>query len=158
MSRGNIDVERTVQLGILAVVVLGAAVALGLGIREWRMGTHITDCGFDANGAYAEVRVGNLLGEPEVWVDFYLDGRQYTYAGDYDVNGTTVLRAPFPPPRQDGHHVSGRTVYVIRRVGHPFGTFVTRKFAEAHPALTRTEVVPDARHTLSCRFDYTDPD
>ena len=158
MSRGNIDVERTVQLGIIAVVVLGAAVALGLGIREWRMGTHITDCGFDANGAYAEVRVGNLLGEPEVWVDFYLDGRQYTYAGDYNVNRTTVIRAPFPLPRQDGYHVSGRTVYVIRRVGHPFGKFVTRKFAEAHPALTRTEVVPAAGHTLSCRFDHTDPD
>lgn len=158
MSRGNIDVERTVHLGILAVAVLGAAVALGLGIREWRMqvSSHITDCGFDANGAYAEVRVNNLLGVQEVWVDFYLDGRQYTYAGDYNVRGTTVLRAPFPG---EDDHVSGRTVYVIRRVGHPFTVkFVTRKFAEAHPALTRTEVVPDARHTLSCRFDYTDPD
>lgn len=146
------------HLGILAVAVLGAAVALGLGIREWRMqvSSHITDCGFDGNGAYAEVRVNNLLGVQEVWVDFYLDGRQYTYAGDYNVRGTTVLRAPFPG---EDDHVSGRTVYVIRRVGHPFTVkFVTRKFAEAHPALTRTEVVPDARHTLSCRFDYTDPD
>ena len=119
------------------------------------MVTHITDCGFDANGAYAKVRV-NPLGAQEVWVDFYLDGRAYTYQGAYNVRGTTVLQASFPP--QD-HHVSGRTVYVVRNAAHPFTvTFVTRKFAEAHHGGIRTEVVPDASHTLSCRFDHTDPD
>src|SRR5436190_2414304 len=80
----------------LALWSLGIA-ATGFGIwafftQVW-VGTHITDCGFDANGAYAEVRA-NLLGEQEVWVDFLLDGRPYTYAGRYDVRGTTVLRAP----------------------------------------------------------------
>jgi hypothetical protein len=90
-----------------------------------------------------------------VWVDFYLDGTQYTYTGAYNVRGTTVLRAPFP--REDHHHISGRTVYVDG-THHGQVKFVTRKFAEAHPGRTLTEVVPDASHTLSCRFDYTDPD
>jgi hypothetical protein len=139
----------------LALLPLGIA-ATGFGIWGFfQVGsTHITDCGFDANGAYAKVHV-SLLGAQEVWVDFLLDGRQYTYAGRYNARGTTVLRAPFP--RQDGYHISGRTVYVdgthLRQV-----KFVTRKFAEAHPGITLTEVVPDAGHTLSCRFDHTDPD
>ena len=141
----------------LALWPLGiAATGFGIwGLFQFFVGTHITDCGFDANGAYAEVRVNNLLGVQEVWVDFYLDGRQYTYAGAYNVRGTTVLRAPFP--REDGYHVSGRTVYVDG-THHGQVKFVTRKFAEAHPGRTLTEVVPDAWHTLSCRFDYTDPD
>jgi hypothetical protein len=131
-------------------------VAVALGVIIWRVnawvGTHITDCGFDANGAYAEVRA-DLLGGQEVWVDFYLDGRPFTYAGSTDVHWSTVLRAPFP--RED-FHVSGRTVYVDTH--HRYGKFVTRKFAQAHPGRTLTEVAPDAWHTLSCRFDYTDPD
>lgn len=140
---------------LLGMAATGLAIWGGFQFFTQAVGTHITDCGFDANGAYAEVRANNLLGAQEVWVDFYLDGTQYTYAGAYDVRGTTVLRAPFP--REDGYHVSGRTVYVD---GTHRGqvTFVTRKFAEAHPGRTLTEVVPDAGHTLSCRFDYTDPD
>ncbi len=93
-----------------------------------------------------------------MWVDFYLDGRQYTYAGAYNVRGTTVLRADFP--REDDH-VTGRTVYVDathykRNPDHL--RFVTGEFAEANPRTTVTEVVPDASHTLTCGFDYTDPD
>jgi hypothetical protein len=135
-------------------VWLRVAVVLGLCISGWAAWhTHITDCGFDANGAYAEVRA-NPLGVQEVWVDFYLDGTQYTYAGAYNVRGTKVLRAPFP---DEDNHVSGRTVYVDTHHHGPV-TFVTREFAEAHPGRTRTEVVPAAGHTLSCRFDHTDPD
>ena len=114
-------------------------------------GTHITACGFDANGAYAKVRAN--LGAQEVWVDFYLDGTQYTYTGAYNVRGTTVLRASFPP--KDHRHISGRTVYVDPK---QHDKFVTRKFAQASRSRILTEVVPDASHTLSCRFDYTDPD
>ncbi len=150
----------------MALWVLGIA-ATGFGI--WGcfqfftrvVGTHITDCGFDANGAYAEVRINNLLGgahQQEVWVDFYLDGRGFAYGGAYPRvpahdRGRAVVRAPFPP---GDDHVSGRTVYVDIYDGHD--TFVTRKFAEAHPHRISTEVVPDASHTLSCGFDYTDPD
>jgi hypothetical protein len=136
----------------LALWPLGiAATGFGIwGLSWFSVGTHITDCGFDAKGAYAEVRA---RGASEVWVDFDLDGTQYTYAGAYNVRGTTVLRAHFPP--MDHHHISGRTVYVVPK---QHDKFVTRKFAEAHPGRTLTEVVPDASHTLSCRFDYTDPD
>jgi hypothetical protein len=137
----------------LVLWLLGIA-ATGFGV--WGVfqfvGTRITDCGFDANGAYAKVRVNSLVGESEVWVDFLLDGRMYTYAGAYNVRGTTVLRASFP---SKDLHVSGRTVYVDP---HQHDKFVTRKFAEASRSRIWTEVVPDASHTLSCRFDYTDPD
>jgi hypothetical protein len=138
----------------LARWLLGIA-ATGFGIWGFFqvVVTHITDCGFDANGAYAKVHVFNLVAASEVWVDFYLDGRLYTYTGAYNVRGTQVLRAPFP---REGH-VSGRTVYVDDFSGGQV-KLVTRKFAEAHPGQTHTEVVPDASHTLSCRFDYTDPD
>jgi hypothetical protein len=138
----------------LAFWLLGiAATGFGIwGVFQFSVGTHITDCGFDANGAYAEVRANNLLGASEVWVDFDLDGTQYTYAGAYNVRGTTVLRAEFP---SKDLHVSGRTVYVDPK---QHDKFVTRKFAEASRSRILTEVVPDASHTLSCRFDYTDPD
>jgi hypothetical protein len=152
-------VDRALVLGLLGIS------ALGFGIWQFftqAVGTHITDCGFDANGAYAEVRINNLLGgahQDEVWVDFYLDGRQYTYAGTYPRvpahgRGRTVVRAGLP--REDDH-VSGRTVYVDA-TDRRHVTFVTKRFAEANPRTTVTEVVPDASHTLSCRFDYTDPD
>ena len=132
-----------------------AATGFGIwGFFQLFVGTHITGCGFDANGAYAEVRANNLLGASEVWVDFFLDGRGIGYAGAYNVRGTTVLRAPFPP--KDHHHpISGRTVYVDPK---RHDKFVTRKFAEASRGRILTEVVPDASHTLSCQFDYTDPD
>jgi hypothetical protein len=70
--------------------------------------------------------------------------------------GRAVLRADFP--RADYFHVSGRTVYVDDTHHGQVATFVTRKFAEANPHTTSTEVVPDASHTLSCGFDYTDLD
>jgi hypothetical protein len=123
--------------------------------------SHITHCGFDANGAYAEVRVSGLANPQEVWVDFYLDGTLFAYEGSADVRAPTfglartVLRTSFPG--QDVAQVSGRTVYVDAM---PRGQvkFVTRKFAESHPDRTRTEVVPGPGHTLTCRFDDTDPD
>jgi hypothetical protein len=145
-----------------------AATGLGLGgcflfVTQSR-GTHITRCGFDADGAYAKVRVNHVLNWPdtqEVWVDFYLDGKEFTYAGRYDFpvpalgDGTGVVRGGFP--RADDH-VSGRTVYVDATHHGQFPRFVTRRFAEANPHTTSKEVVPDASHTLSCSMDYTDPD
>jgi|SRR3954468_20182966 hypothetical protein len=128
------------------------------------VGTHITDCDFDANGAYAEVRVNNLLGwvphRQEVWVDFYLDGREFAEQDAYPRvpafgRGRTVVRAADFPRADD--HASGRTVYVDA-THHHHVRFVTKKFAEANPRTTLTEVVPDASHALSCGLDYTDPD
>ncbi|WP_151082038.1 hypothetical protein [Nocardioides cynanchi] len=142
--------------GRLALRLLGiAATGFGIwGLFQLSWSTRITACGFDANGAYAEVRVSSLLGAQEVWVDFSLDGTQYTYAGAYDVRGTTVLRAPFPEKRGP-LHVSGRTVYVDPK---QHDKLVTRKFAEASRSRILTEVVPDSSHNLTCGFDHTDPD
>jgi hypothetical protein len=131
-----------------------AATPLTPSATHFSMG-QITDCGFNSKGAYATVQADT----DEVWVDFLLDGRMFSYQGAYNARGTTtVLQVSFPR----GHHVSGRKVYLYvehRRVHHMNPTkFVTRKFAEAHQRRTTTEVVPDASHKLTCRFDYTDPD
>jgi hypothetical protein len=154
-SRGMVGRSR------LAVWLLGIA-ATGFGIWGYLqfVPPHITDCGFDANGAYAEVRVSGMANEREVWVDFLLDGRQFADGGwtvQAPILGLarTVLRASFP--RADGYHVKGRRVYVDATHRGQV-RFVTRKLAEAHPARTLTEVVPGPGHALSCRFDYTDPD
>src|SRR3954454_754644 len=79
---------------LLGIAATGLATWGGFLFVTQVVGTHITDCAFDANGAYAKVRAN--MGAQEVWVDFYLDGTQYTYAGAYDIRGTTVLRADFP--------------------------------------------------------------
>jgi hypothetical protein len=145
---------------LIGIAALGVGLS-GCFLLFTQVGTHITDCGFDADGSYAKVRANRLLGVQEVWVDFSLDGKQYAYAGAYNVRGTTVLRVPFPREEEDGFHVSGRTVYVDtthHKHNPDHIRYVTRKFSEAHPHTTGTEVVPDSSHTLSCRFDYTDPD
>lgn len=149
------------------LLVVGTAIAAVVGVStagfSQAVGAHITGCGFDATGAYANVRVDNVLGvfphKQEVWVDFSVDGRQYTYrGGDVPVpalgHGKIALHAPFP---NAGHHVSGRTVYTTVSFHGPT-QFVTKRYAEAHQGKTWKEVVPDASHTLSCRFDHTDPD
>jgi hypothetical protein len=131
MERG----DRALALGLLGLAFL----ALGI----WQffpkvVGTHISECGFDAHGAYAEIQVNNLLGaahNQEVWVDFSVNGTAYPYGGAYfrvpaHGHGKTVVR-PGLRTMLDGTHQ-----------GHVQP--VSSAFAQAH--------------TLSCRFDFTDPD
>src|SRR4051812_32878831 len=72
---------RLVRLALLGLPGRDVAIWGSFQFFTQVVGTHITDCDFDANGAYAEVRVNNLLGwvphRQEVWVDFYLDGREF---------------------------------------------------------------------------------
>jgi hypothetical protein len=163
----GINVDGTKERSRLARWLLGIG-GTGVGLSGCFLlftqgGMQVTDCGFDAHGAYAKVRVNHLLGwrhDQEVWIDFYLDGKQFAYAGRYDLvvpvfgDGSAVVQAGFPSPN---HHVTGRRVYVDLTHRKQV-TFVTKEFADAHPHNTDTEVVPDASHTLSCGMDYTDPD
>jgi hypothetical protein len=147
----------------------GAAVALGLGIWGFMtqaVGTHITDCGFDANGAYAKVRVNNLLGgahEQRVYVDFYVQGSpeapyEATSAGvmvPAHGRGTSVMHERFPPhgsfknPTAPDPKIEGRTVYVLGR-GHDNPRFVTKKVALKNRGWVSIETVPDDKNSLSC--------
>jgi hypothetical protein len=167
----NVDGTKEPRSRLASWLIGIAAAGLGIGgcslFVTHSRGTQITDCGFDANGAYAKIRVNHVLDWPdkqEVWVDFYLDGKEFSYNGRYDFpvpvfgDGTGVVRGGFPSADD---HVSGRTFYVdaTHHKHNPDKIrYVTKKFAEAHPKTTAAEVVPDASHTLSCRMDYTDPD
>ena len=44
--------------------LIAAVVVLGVGIWSFKgwFGGHVTECGFDAKGPYAKVRVGSLVG------------------------------------------------------------------------------------------------
>jgi hypothetical protein len=135
---------RKVLLVVAGVATLGVVSVAGFKATS----THITDCGFDANGAYAKVHI-NPLGQQRLRVNFFVDGRYYMYRGANDAHGTTVVWAPFPLARD---HISGRTVYTDASHGNGPLHFVTKEYAEAHPGKTRTETMPDKSHTISCRF------
>jgi hypothetical protein len=142
-------------------VLLALLAVLGLGWAFFTqvVGTHITDCGFDATGAYAKVRVNNLLGssahKQRVYVDFYLKGspvQEGPYSASFTFvsvpahgRGTSVAHGRFPlhgsfgNPTADDLHVKGRTVYVAGRHfgshGRPsFGPtfFVDNETADPH--------------------------
>lgn len=142
-------------LGIVGIVVVN---------RVW-LGEHIIDCGFDANGAYAKVRVNNLFGgadDEHVYVDFSLKGEpayEFYESGLAMVHKpahgsvTAVIHERFPPPRVPTGEgpdfiVQGRTVYVLGR-RHEQPRFVTKKFALQHRGVS-IEKVPDDQSVLRC--------
>jgi hypothetical protein len=104
---------------------VGAVAALVLGIALFvtrPFGSQITACGFDAQGAYAKVRINNLLGgthEQELEVIFYVKGSDLRYGGMFGANSsdvvvpahgrlTKVVYGGFPPRNTT---VEGRTIY-----------------------------------------------
>lgn len=144
-------------LGGVAVAVLGVGV---WGFQTQVVGAHVTACHFDARGAYAEVRVNNLLGGADtqhVYVEFYVGGSEQPYEGGLAIltvpahgRGTAVVRERFPP--RDSK-VQGRTVYVTgRRTGDVNDAkFRTEKFASNHPR-TSVETMPDDPNSLRCSY------
>lgn len=152
----------------IAVLVLGI-----WGFMTRAVGVHVTDCGFDPHGAYAEVRVDNWLGgahEQNVQVAFHVNGdvAHYPEGEDsyYDVGvataevpahgqGMAVVHGGFPPhgefrdPTAADLHVEGGTVY------HWYGPLggdrlVSRTFALEHWRRTVKETVPDDRNAVDC--------
>src|SRR3954453_19602401 len=94
--------SRTLCLRLIGAAVAVAVVVLGVTyIRAIQPGGHLTECGVDAKGPYAKIRLNSLrarLGMGEVWltVDFTYDGYWY----DGRVNGrstTTFVRGHWPP-------------------------------------------------------------
>jgi hypothetical protein len=151
-------VGQSLRTGLIGAAVGGLVI---WGVMTQAVGADVTECGFDAHGTYARVRVNNVLGgaqEQPVTVDFRLDGAAEPYATSTDwpqapahSRLTTVLHAYFPPSvvrLEDGTTtiVEGRTVY---RETHRTGKFVTREFAEEHPHRTQRETVPED-WTLDC--------
>jgi hypothetical protein len=73
---------RTALRSRLVLALIGVA-AVGFGIWGFTprvVGEHVTDCGFDAHGAYAKVRVNNLPSgarEQALYVALYVE--QYPY-------------------------------------------------------------------------------
>jgi len=163
-------VRTRLGLGVIGIAVLGLG---SWGFVTHAVGEHVTDCGFDADGAYAKVRVNNLFGgehEQDVHVTFHVDGdvMQLDYDGGrrsahVPAHGavTTVVHGRFPPLRMFSGEtavdsdVRGRTIYRWegRNVSFdpPFDwRFVSRTFAEQHPGSTNAETVPDDPSMLNC--------
>lgn len=163
-------------IGLVGIAVLG----LGIwGFRTQAVGEHVTDCGFDADGAYAKVRVNNLFGaahEQHVHVTFHVNGDVMQL--DYDdglrsakvpAHGavTTVVHGSFPPLRMFSgvtavdSDVRGRTVYRWEGRHVSFDPphdwrFVSKAFAAQHPGRTNAEAVPDDPSMLRCSTSEED--
>ena len=162
-----------------ALILIVGVVALGLVGFGWSLtravGLEVTDCGFDAKGAYANVRVDNLLGfsarDQRVGVTFSMKNGRWrgndTFPGGIArVNvpahsrGTALVQAHFPPHgsflggTHEDLHVPGRTVY---RFGDGLsGRYVSRRFVMTHrdPVYQNhiyIETVPDDTSALRCR-------
>jgi hypothetical protein len=135
---------------VLAVMALVLVVGGIWGFNTQAVGQHITECHFDARGAYAKVRVNNLLGDgantQQVWVNFYLPGE----AEPYDGGVTSVTVPAHGRVTADVHaffpwralNVKGRTVYMyVKTLGLPW--FVTKAYHLQHPGPTAVLTVPD---------------
>lgn len=143
-----------VWLGGVAVAVLGVGV---WGFQTQAVGQHITECHFDARGAYAKVRVNNLLGgadTQQVWVNFSLPGESEPFESGFTsvtvpAHGrvTAVVHSQFP---SRDLNVKGRTVYMTVK-HYEVPQFVTKKFALEHPGPTDAETVPDD-NSLHCSY------
>jgi hypothetical protein len=169
-------VWRRLGIGLLGIAVVG----LGIwGFMTRAVGEHVTDCGFDSDGAYAKVRVNNLFGgahEQDVHVTFHLNGDVMQV--DYDdglrsahlpAHGavTTVVHGRFPPLRMFlgatavDSDVRGRTIYrwegrnVSLDPPHDW-MFVSKTFAAQHPGRTSAEAVPDDPSMLHCSTSEED--
>jgi len=83
----------------------GAAVAVALAVvvlevTTIKPGGHVTECGVDAKGPYAKVRVNNYVGGrvngESVNVGFTYDGHPYG-GNDKDSSTTTFVQGTWPP-------------------------------------------------------------
>jgi hypothetical protein len=155
-------------VGVVGVALLGAGI---WGFSTQVVGMHVTECGFDSKGAYAKVRVNNLLGgadDEHVYVDFSLKGEPAFESYEVGLavvhkpahgSVTAVIRERYPPPRiptGEGPDfiVQGRTVYVLGR-GHEQPRFVTKKVALEHRGVS-IEKVPDDPSVLRCTVTTED--
>jgi hypothetical protein len=173
-----------------ATIIWIAAIALVLStaVAGWSvtrpLGVQITACGFDAKGAYANVRVNNLLGfsahRQRVLVGFSVKGSSWRGTGTFQQGrtqvtvpahgrGTAFVQGHFPGHGSflGGTHadfqVKGRTVY---RWGDGLsGRYVSKKFVLTHPKPLYQnhiyiETVPDDLTSLRCEVlpvpDYED--
>lgn len=128
--------------------LIGVAV-LGLGISEmaaW-FGAHVTECGVDAAGPYATIRVSSLVGglgavdHQSINVFFTYDGARYATTRSTTVtvkvpvlgSTTTVVRGEYPPRVINSH-----------RDGEPEGKINV----EGH--MVQGRVVPDDLQKIGC--------
>ena len=154
----------------LGVWIAGILV-LGLGIWTLKtqvLGQHLTECGVDANGPYARVRINSLVGglsstDQQVKVEFTYDGAWYDVGfrtATVPVLGTTttVVHGTYPPRvinlHRDGGPKGKLTVaghQVVHRSDVPPYKLVSESFVAQHPHHPIVEeMVPDALQQIDC--------
>jgi hypothetical protein len=91
--------SRKVRLRLRGVAVAVAVAVVVLEVTIIKPGGHVTECGVDAKGPYAKVRVNNYVGgrvdDERVNVEFTYDG--YAYGGGNDSSTATFVRGTWPP-------------------------------------------------------------
>jgi hypothetical protein len=135
--------SRKVRRRLIGAAVAVAVVVLGVTtIKAVKPGGHVTECGVDAKGPYAKVRVNSLLGgagsidHEGVLVHFTYDGHYYDTGGSRIRvptfgSTTTFVRGTWPPRAVDldgrggggrirvvGHRVSGHVIWLPGHVPH----------------------------------------
>jgi hypothetical protein len=104
--------SRTRCLRLIGAAVAVAVVVLGVTtIKALQPGGHLTECGVDAKGPYAKIRLNSLrarlgMGRVGLPVGFTYDG--YWYPGDVNGSSTpTFVRGTWPPSVIDPHWDGG---------------------------------------------------
>jgi hypothetical protein len=156
MDRATWRVRLQMVLILVGTVVALAVFSFGVwGFHRTAYGARVTACHLDAQGAYAKVRVNNLLKfsahTKDVEVEFgsasdSLFGTAGTVSVRVPAHGhrTGVVRAEIPGFLVDPNF-KGSTVYV-----EGAGKLVTKQFAREHPRRVRIETVPDDDNWLRC--------
>lgn len=94
--------SRTLCLRLIGAAVAVAVVVLGVTfIKAIQPGGHLTECGVDAKGPYAKIRLNSLrarlgAGKVGLHVGFTYDGYWYGF-GKYPGSTPTFVRGNWPP-------------------------------------------------------------
>jgi hypothetical protein len=153
--------SRKLRLRLIGAAVAVAVVVLGVTtIKALQPGGHLTECGVDAKGPYAKIRVNSLrarlgMGHVGLTVDFTYDGYWY----DGRVNGsstTTFVRGTWPPsvinPGWDGGP-NGRIIVPGRVAGGHWvntGKGLQKTYPKLRPKF-KALVEPDDKSLLGCK-------
>jgi hypothetical protein len=151
--------SRTLLLRLIGAAVAVAIVVLGVTtIKAIQPGGHLTECGVDAKGPYAKIRLNSLrarlgMGKVGLNVAFTYDGYWYGF-GKFGSSTATFRRGAWPPrvinPHWDGAP-KGR-VYVPGRVvgGHWVNT--GKDLPPRVKPMFRARVEPYDKSLLGCKI------
>jgi hypothetical protein len=158
--------SRKVRLRLIGTAVAVLVLVTGIWWYAGWFGGHVTECGVDANGPYAKVRVGSLWGgqgvkHEGVGVEFTYDGHGYGGGGSkIEVptfgSTTTFVRGTWPPRVINLDYDGGPKgkVTVPARVAGGYWWHTGDGLPKFHPWVRphfKVFVVPNDKSLLGCK-------